>query len=498
MHDRFNDRLSGSENCQAHPDPPVLFLLLLLHQHLMRKVASERMAHKGVDEVSFAQMGNWENEIAKAYQDCYKRTIDWATTARKLSEGYHPTPTCHVWHLDYPVDFVVSPFPALAAPNGNWSARDHRTKELQSLLAPMVHRVGALLYAQNQNASVWEQFAMFSDPRWPAYAAEVNAWTTKMKEDAAASAEQVVSDAMGTINSGLSAKMTQVETRMMQVIDGIRNLLDVTDDGGKVKQLTEVIEVQATTICSQQSSMVELQVALGAKDAEICALREALALAETGRGAEERPSSADAAAAAAAATTTAAAASAAAASAAAAVAARQQGNKPDRYQPGDAKLVSLDVSFRDFAARYHKKPAGPGRRSLGEQLAAAGSLKEFLGSAKTDGAVLRAFQKAKRLDAFVLEHFKVDGGQAAGTTLSEHKYKSYVLADTHYETAYPTMSCFHKNVVETKKDTIQCSAKLNCSGRIVKTNKVTKKQCKTCTLGACSKCGVGWGEDHQC
>jgi len=446
------------------------------------------MAHKGVDEVSFAQMGNWENEIAKAYQDCYKRTIDWATTARKLSEGCHPAPSCHVWHLDYPFDFIVSPFPAHAVASDGWSARDHRTKKLQSILAPVVQRVGAILYEQYPNASIWKQFKMFKDAGWPAYAAEVSAWTSKQKEDAAASAEQVVSDAMGTINSGLSAKMTQVETRMMQVIDVIGNLLNTTDDRGQLKQLTEVIEMQAQTISSQQSSMVELQVALGAKDAEICALREALALAETGRGAEERPSSAATAATTAAVTT--------AAAAAAAAAARQQGN-PNRCQPGDHHLVSLDVSFRDFAARHHKKPAGLGRRSLGEQLAAAGSVKEFLGTAKTD-TLARSFQKAAKLDAFILEQFKVDGGQATGTTLSEHKHKSYVLADTFYEQAYSTMNIYYKNAVEKKKETILCSAKINCSGRIVKTNNAKKKECKICGLSACSKCGVGWGEGHQC
>ena len=449
----------------------------------MRKIASEHMGHKGVDEVSFAQMGGWENEIAKAYQECYKRTIDWATTARKLSGGFHPAPSCHVAHMDYPIDFPVSPFPAHAASDDTWSIRDHRTNTLQSILAKVVHRVGGMMWMRYKKSPIWDQFAMFRDPRWPAYAAKVSEWTTKHKEDAAATAEQVVCDAMGTINSGLSAKMTQVDNRMLQVIDVISKLLNVTDDGGNLQKLTEVIEVQAQTIASQQTSMVELQVALSAKDAEISALRATLALAATGEGAEERPSSGGAAA--------------AAAAAVAVAAATGRHSNPERYQAGDEKLISMDVSFRDFGARYHKKPASFGRRSVGELVAAAGTVKEFLGSTSA-GSRLRSFQKAAHLDAYILEHFKVDGGQATDTTLSEHKCKSYVLADLHYEKVYANVSSFYNNAVQQKKATIQCTATLSCSGRVVKTKKPTQRSCKACGSKACSSCGASWSDGHSC
>ena len=84
---------------------------------------------------------------------------------------------------------------------------------MRTFLFPVVHRVGAILHTRHPDASIWKQFRVFNDPDWGEHAQKVSDWTSKHKQDAAASAEQAVSNAPGAVNSGPSAKMTVVAMR---------------------------------------------------------------------------------------------------------------------------------------------------------------------------------------------------------------------------------------------------------------------------------------------
>jgi len=460
----------------------------------MRKVSSEHMGYKGIDEASFAQMGGWENDIAKAYNDCYKRTMDWATTCRKLSETYRPMPSCHAWHMDYPFAFEESPFPP-APESIEMSARDEATLKLQSTLIPVVHKVGALMFERHPKASIWGELKMFQNPNWPAYAKKVSEWTAEKKQDESANAEQAVSDALGTVNRGLVAKMTQVENKLHQVIDVISNLLNSERgrDGAGEDRLHEVIEVQAQTISSQQTVIADLQATINAKDAEIFALRRALASA--GQGTEEAEKGASEAAASAAAP-------AASVTASAAVQRSSPTTSPTTYQPHDEKVASLDASFRDFATRYHIEPASGSRPSLGELLAQAGSVTAFLGGGsgctKTDLALKRTFQKVVKLDKFILKEFRAAGEPNAETPLSERNSQCWIRAHEHYQGAYSTLNKFYNKVIQKSSSTIQCLASTNCTGNIVETQFGKQKKCKICNVQACGKCGRSWADSHTC
>ena len=356
----------------------------------MRKMGSELLGLKGLDDMSIAQMGNWEAEL-QAFNEAYKSLLDWKSVAMKLSAQCKATVTCWPIHLSYPTDFSTPPFAGVEEGTA-LGVRDERTLEFELTLAPGMMRVGALAYTKYPNAAIWLKLAMFSAPGWPKHAQEVTDWVKKVENDAAGKSEQAIAVHHGVLNGGLVAKMVGIEGKLDRTLDVVAALLSTSGTADDHRLACS----QQTTFESQQQTINGLEEANRAhlaitmrKDEEIAMLRAQLAQLASNVGSS---ASSTLLASSTLPTVPATLTLTPVASSPASLAEGLQ------YQPGDDKQLSLDISvqssgqgmFAMFGERLHIRPAAGDHRhgkSYGEIIAKHPRLTDFFGDGATNSTV---------------------------------------------------------------------------------------------------------------
>ena len=469
--------------------------------HLMRKLASERLGAKGLDETQVAALGNWESDLAKAFVDAYRRIFDQGATAMKLSDGHRATPSCCPFHLQYKDDFEVRPFAGFdkgAVDN----VRDKKTKELLDILTPVMMRTGALLYHRYPGATVWTKLSMFKHANFPAYADKVCAWVEIQKTSEVTVAEAALAEHHVTLNRGLGSMMTGVGDKVDRLIDVLAKLIS----DGPNEDLTKLSEALDTALATNaklvevnasQQRTILWQQDMTTQHAAQCAAELAQADHDATRPAGGGP----------------------------ALSVRAQppatslpamslpampmpvttgalGQEWWRYRDGDEKLATFDDKgkgmYSTWGGRFRAKTLRFAGKSLAEALDEAGSVSNYLGvkgNKKGAGTHRRQFEKAIKADKYVLDHFRATN--AVHMSKDELAADCYVRADEHFKTAYPTMNRWYVECVQDKKQKVACG-RVSCGAAFVVSSTTRAKKCSKCGSSVCAKCGALWAEGHKC